>query len=91
MDDCARNGVLSEYIKSVIKPIQCESCNERFSDIICAKEHNSKCTKSAITEIIPKNLKLEELKRQLSARGISTSGNKAILCERLGKTRTEFT
>ena len=83
LDDCVRNGVLSEYIKSVIKPIQCESCNERFSDIICANEHNSKCTKSAITEIIQKNLKLEELKRQLSARGISTSGNKAILCERL--------
>ena len=54
LDGCARNGVLSEYIKSVIKPVQCESCNERFSDIICANEHNSKCTKSDITEIIPK-------------------------------------
>ena len=85
----AKNGELTDKNLEIIKPLACSSCNLRFSDKPQLEKHmdsDHRPTELMTTDpklIIPKELKLNDLKKFLSQRNLSTSGSKLILCKRL--------
>lgn len=72
----AIDGKIVDELDKILKPFQCEKCEKRYPDIT----FTCSCSERLI---IPKNLSVKELKEELSRRGISSVGSKAVLCDRL--------
>ena len=82
--DCAQEQTLSP----VVLPISCSNCNKRFADDAGLKVHvdtmHGTISSSSVGEkSIPKAMSVEELKKALRVKGLSTSGRKDILVRRL--------
>ena len=82
--DCAQEQTLSP----VVLPISCSNCNKRFADDAGLKVHvdtmHGTISSSSVGEkSIPKAMSVEELKKALRVKGLSTSGRKDILVQRL--------
>ncbi|XP_065639723.1 uncharacterized protein LOC136072530 [Hydra vulgaris] len=80
---CVEKGELTEEILAILKPYQCEVCNERFSDNNKLLQHLTSHAQNQIINIIPRELSLKQLKDELRLRSKSTSGSKAELIRRL--------
>ena len=85
---CAQEKHFLPEIIDIMKPVVCKDCSKRFADVLMlAKhvniQHSGKPHTSRGKSIIPKSLSVSELKKELSARGLSVSGNKQILITRL--------
>ncbi len=87
MVDDAKQGILSNDIIEIFKPIKCEKCDLRFADILLCKSHVDNVHKSkAVTNaktIVPKTCKVAQLKFYLSERNMPVSGNRDALIRRL--------
>lgn len=84
--ECAAKQQLLPAVIEILKPVACPLCEERFADKPSCDQHvkfvHSKGMQSS-REINPRVLTVSELKRELSKRGLVTSGSKDILCRRL--------
>ena len=78
-------GKVSSEIVALRKPLVCEHCTQRFPDEIFLSNHkcNSTVAFNQVPAIDPKSLTILELKKLLTQKGGSTSGNKATLSTRL--------
>ena len=82
----ARHGKLDNKILEILKPIKCDSCDERFPDMPTKFRHyeNVHTTQPVNSkDIIPSNMTSVGLKSELRRLGKSTTGNKATLIRRL--------
>ena len=83
----ARKGEMPYNIMSLIKPLQCDKCDERLSDKHALAEHLMKfhpLGNKQPKKLIPKNMGIEELRQELLKRKISIIGlNKKSLCLKL--------
>ena len=84
--ECAAKQQLLPAVIEILKPVACPLCEERFADKPSCDQHvtfvHSKGMQSS-REINPRALIVSELKRELSRRGLVTSGSKDVLCRRL--------
>ena len=70
---------------SILKPIVCSSCQERFTDRPSLQNHtntvhqhfNQQASPRVLTD--PRQMKLPQLKEELKKRGLSTTGSQTIL------------
>lgn len=85
--DCAQQHKLLPAVIAVLKPILCSQCDKRFADPDSLESHSvvHKTTgqRPKSQKLIPKTMSVEELKKTLKDRGLSTSGRKDILVRRL--------
>ena len=85
---CAQQQKLSPDVVAILKPCVCNICNRRFANKAGLKVHqdNIHITQS-VTFVNPKtslkSLTVDQLKRLLRDKGLSTSGKKDILLRRL--------
>ena len=81
----AMHGIISDSLINILKPHLCDKCGEKFPDIVLLKSHLVKHVPDDITPVnlIPKNMKVPDLKKELIKHKLSTSGSKAALCARL--------
>ena len=84
--ECVAKQQLLPAVIEILKPVACPLCEERFADKLSCDQHvrfvHSKGMQSS-REINPRALTVSELKRELSKRGLVTSGSKIVLCRRL--------
>ena len=87
--DDAKNGHLSDNLTKIVHPIECTGCNARFADMLMLAFHSkAHCGTAAAgtvdyRHVIPRNMKISELKEELKRRNLSTNGTKLVLIERL--------
>lgn len=84
--ECAAKQQLLPAVIEILKPVACPLCEEKLADKPSCDQHvkfvHSKGMQSS-REINPRALTVSELKRELSKRGLVTSGSKDVLCRRL--------
>lgn len=88
LTDSYCNGILSDQLVLVLKPIQCESCSLRFSDQSACNRHvknvhHTNEPKNNCNKLIPAIMNVNQLKEALRAYNKSTTGNKKELQRRL--------
>ena len=86
--DCAWQQKLLPAVIAILKPIICSQCDDRFADQDSLQSHivvhtTAAIQKPNIPKSIPKCMSVEELKKSLRDKGLSTSGRKDILIRRL--------
>ena len=87
--ECAMKQELTADVISILKPLVCSSCQERFTDHPSLQNHtntvhqrsNQQASPRVLTD--PRQMKLPQLKEELKKRGLSTTGSKTILVTRL--------
>ena len=85
---CAQQQKLLPEVVAIFKPCVCTSCDERFADKAGLKVHQESFHRTtSATAVNPKqslrSLSVDNLKRLLRGKGLSTSGKKEILLRRL--------
>jgi hypothetical protein len=85
---CAQQQKLLPEVVAIFKPCVCTSCDERFADKAGLKVHQESFHRTtSATAVNPKqslrSLSVDNLKRLLREKGLSTSGKKEILLRRL--------
>jgi hypothetical protein len=87
--ECAQQQcVLPEEI-AILKPkVVCTECSKRFADNQSLQTHTISHTKSSQlsspqSHITPKSMSVDNLKKELRVRGLSSSGRKDVLIRRL--------
>ena len=82
--EAAEVGYLPNTIREIIFPFVCTICELRYADKLRLSDH-TKChiQGTSINNLIPKNMKLPELREELKQRNLSTVGSKQVLIERL--------
>ena len=94
---CTQEMTLKECVLEILKPLQCGACELRFPDKHTLHTHANSAheTSSEVrkrrkaSNIHPQSIKVDELKKELQARGASVSGDKAHLVRRLEGTLAE--
>ena len=86
--ECAQQQKLSEDVIAILKPIVCSTCGKRFADKASLKVHfdtlhGGQAVALRDNKASFKSMSVEEIKKLLKARGLSTSGRKDILIRRL--------
>ena len=87
--DDAKNRHLSDNLTKIVHPIECTECNAKFADMLMLAFHSkAHCGTAAAgtvdyRHVIPRNMKISELKEELKRRNLSTNGTKLVLIERL--------
>lgn len=88
---CAKAMELDEEVQAFLKPPQCGTCQSRVPDSVTLQSHvkshhawqNQVTGAERASMIHPTSMKVNELKKELKARGASLSGNKYLLIKRL--------
>lgn len=83
---CAEKRELSVEVQNALKQYSCRKCGKRFSDEASMETHmDIHKTKAQLNSIKknPKGMNVKELKAELNARNLSTTGNKDVLVRRL--------
>ena len=88
---CAQEMTLEECVLEILKLLQCGACELRFPDkhTLQTRANSVHATSSEVrkrrkaSNIHPQSMKVDELKKELQARGASVSGDKAHLVRRL--------
>ena len=90
--DCCANCLesteieLSSKVLDILKPVKCSICKNQFADEVTMASHlASHGSQNHIRAVrkAPKDMKVDELKTELRARRLCTTGNKDILVRRL--------
>ena len=86
--ECAQQQKLSEEVIAILKPIVCSKCDKRFPDKACLDVHFDTSHSGQTVEMKDnkasfKSLSVEQIKKLLKAKRLSTSGRKDILIRRL--------
>ena len=81
-------GILTENLLSLLKPIKCGFCEERFPDQLTSERHVKKIhskgqQEPSFKELVPATMNVNQLKVELRKHGKSTTGNKGELQRRL--------
>lgn len=88
---CAKEMVIEENVLAVLKPLQCETCQLRCPDTSTLESHiksvhstsNQGNKPKRASKIHPQSMKVDDLKKELRARGAPVTGSKAHLIRRL--------
>ncbi|KAK2550872.1 hypothetical protein P5673_028391 [Acropora cervicornis] len=83
---CAQNKELSSKVLDILKPVKCSICKNQFADEVTLASHlasHGSQTQIKAVSKAPKDMKVDELKTELRARRLCTTGNKDILVRRL--------
>ena len=78
-------GFVSNSVINILRPHICDKCGERFPYSTLLNSHQSEHASvvSVKVKLVPRNMKLSELKKELIKNNLSTIGSRAVLCERL--------
>ena len=87
--NCAQQQKLLPEVVAIFKPCVCNTCNEKFADKAGLTDHQETFHGTmSVTALNPKQslrpLLVDNLKRLLRGKGLSTSGKKEILLRCLG-------
>mgnify|MGYP000258916937 CR=1 FL=1 len=83
---CAQNKELSSKVLDILKPVKCSICKNQFANEVTLASHlasHGSQTQVRAVSKAPKDMKVDELKTELCARRLCTTGNKDILVRRL--------
>ena len=83
---CAQNKEFSSKVLDILKPVKCSICKNQFADEVTLASHlasHGSQTQIRAVSKAPKDMKVDELKTELRARRLCTTGNKDILVRRL--------
>ena len=86
--ECTQHQKLSSEVVTILKPISCSTCNQRFPDTAGLEVHTNAAHTNTFQSVVTsvgnlKSLTVEQLKNHLRAKGLSTSGKKDVLIRRL--------
>lgn len=83
---CVNQKCLTQELVLILKPIQCSSCSERFSDInMCNQHQTTHHQKQTATNknLVPRSMSVGQLKEELKLRKKAVTGKKEDLIRRL--------